>query len=73
MNHALLTLALCDQLQLRLAGCVLVDRWEKSEPSYVADVRRALQGKIEILGILPFDPDEAASVQQGAQLFVPLL
>jgi dethiobiotin synthase len=73
MNHALLTLALCDQLQLHVAGCVLVDRWQKSDPSYAADVRRALQGKIEILGILPFDPNEAASVEQGAQLFVPLL
>lgn len=73
MNHALLTLSLCDQLNLRVAGGVLVDRWEKSEPSYAADVRRALQGKLEILGILPFDPDEATSVDQGAQLFVPLL
>lgn len=73
MNHALLTLSLCDQLRLRVAGGVLVDRWEKSDPSYAADVRRALQGKLEILGILPFDPDEAASVEQGAQLFVPLL
>jgi dethiobiotin synthetase len=73
MNHALLTLALCDQLQLRVAGGVLVDRWEKSDAAYVADVRRALQGKLEILGILPFDPDEAASVEQGAQLFIPLL
>jgi dethiobiotin synthase len=73
MNHALLTLALCDQLQLHVAGGVLVDRWEKSDPAYVADVRRALQGKLEILGIVPFDPDEAASVEQGAQLFVPLL
>jgi hypothetical protein len=36
-------------------------------------VRRALQGKLEILGILRFDPDEKASVEQGAQLFVPLL
>lgn len=73
MNHALLTLSLCDQYNIRVAGGVLVDRWEKSEPSYAADVRRALQGKLEILGILPFDPDEAASVDQGAQLFVPLL
>ena len=73
MNHALLTLSLCEQLHLRLAGAVLVDRWEKSDPSYVADVRRALQGKLEILGIVPFDPDEAASVEQGAQLFIPLL
>ena len=73
MNHALLTLALCDQLHLPVAGGVLVERWQKTDPSYVADVRRALQGKLEILGILPFDPDEAASVEQGAQLFVPLL
>lgn len=73
MNHALLTLALCDQLRLRVAGGVLVERWEKSDPSYTADVRRALQGKLEILGILRFDPDEKASVEQGAQLFVPLL
>jgi dethiobiotin synthetase len=73
MNHALLTLGLCDQLQLKVAGGVLVDRWEKSQPSYVADVRRALQGKLEILGILPFELDEAASVREGAQLFLPLL
>ncbi len=73
MNHALLTLGLCDQLQLKVAGGVFVDRWEKSEPSYAADVRRALQGKLKILGILPFETDEAASVREGAQLFLPLL
>jgi dethiobiotin synthetase len=73
MNHALLTLALCDQLRLKMAGCVLVDRWQRSDHAYVDDVRRALQGKIEILGILPFEPDEAASVEEGARLFVPLL
>ena len=72
MNHALLTLALCDQLRLKVAGGVLVDRWENHDAAYVADVKRALQGKLEILGILPFDPDEEASVEQGAQLFVPL-
>lgn len=73
MNHALLTLALCDQLQLKVAGGVLVDRWEKSQPSYAEDVRRTLQGKLDILGILPFEPDEAVSVREGAQLFQPLL
>ncbi|HEY8313957.1 MAG TPA: dethiobiotin synthase [Candidatus Baltobacteraceae bacterium] len=73
MNHALLTLALCEQLGLELAGAVLVDRFEVSEQSYVDDVRRALQGKIEILGILPFEPDESASVAAGARLFAPLL
>jgi dethiobiotin synthetase len=73
MNHALLTLSLCEQLELQLAGAVLVDRWEASEPSYVADVRRALQGKVEILGILPFERDELASVQNGTQLFASLV
>jgi dethiobiotin synthetase len=73
MNHALLTLSLCDQLQLPVAGGILVERWEKCDPSYTDDVYRALQGKMEILGIVPFDPDEAASVEHAAQLFVPLL
>lgn len=73
MNHALLTLNLCQQLELRVAGAVLVDRWEASEPSYVADVRRALQGKVEILGILPFERDELASVRNGTQLFAALV
>ena len=73
MNHALLTVSLCEQLGLQLAGAVLVDRWEASEPSYVADVRRALQGKVEILGILPFERNETASVQNGTQLFAALV
>lgn len=73
INHALLTLALCDQLHVPAAGGVLVERWGKSDPSYAADVQRTLQGKLEILGIVPFDPDEAASVQDAAQLFIPLL
>ncbi|MGZ3549173.1 MAG: dethiobiotin synthase [Vulcanimicrobiaceae bacterium] len=73
LNHALLTLALCDQLKLEVAGGVLVDRFGTSDESYVADVRRALQGKLEILGILPFDRDEAAAVATGARLFTPLL
>lgn len=69
INHALLTIGLCRQQELQLRGAVLVDRWEASEESYVADVRRALQGKVEILGILPFERDEAVSVNTGAQLF----
>jgi len=73
MNHALLTISLCEQLELQLAGAVLVDRWETSQPSYVADVRRAVQGKVEILGILPFERNEAASVQNGTQLFASLV
>jgi dethiobiotin synthetase len=73
LNHALLTLALCDQLGLEVAGGVLVDRFGVSDISYVSDVRRTLQGKLEIFGILPFERDEAASVTAGARLFTSLL
>lgn len=73
MNHALLTLALCDQMRLKVAGCVLCDRWRDSEASYLSDIRRALQGKVEILGILPFDPDEQTAVDRAGQIFVNLL
>jgi dethiobiotin synthetase len=73
MNHALLTVALCDTLRLSLAGCVLVDRWGTSDSAYIADVRRVLQGKVNVLGILPFDADEAASVQHGIHLFSSLV
>ena len=72
LNHALLTLMLCRQCRIPVAGAVLVDRFGPSEPEYLADVRRTLQGKLEILGILPFATDEAASVQAGSQLFSAL-
>lgn len=73
INHALLTLALCEQHRIPVAGAVLVHRWEDAGEAYAADVARALQGKVQILGILPFDPDEQSAVEQGAQVFVPLL
>ena len=72
MNHALLTLALCEQMQLPVAGGVLVERWEPTDEAYRSDVRRALQGKLDILGILPFDSDERASEAQAAECFGPL-
>jgi dethiobiotin synthetase len=73
INHALLTLALCEQMKIPVAGGVLVNRWNYADAAYATDVRRALQGKIEILGILPFDTDEPAAVKEAAELFVPLL
>lgn len=73
MNHALLTLALCDQFGLTPAGCILTDRWENSHPSYGEDVRRTLQGKVQILGMIPFEQNEDESVRRAARLFAPLL
>jgi dethiobiotin synthetase len=73
VNHALLTIAQCQQGGLPLAGTVLVERWGPTEPHYRDDVRRTLQGKTKILGILPFDENEAASVRAGAAIFDDLL
>jgi dethiobiotin synthase len=73
LNHALLTQNLCEQLGLTIAGAVLVERWRRTEPGYAGEVERALQGKLKILGILPFAGDEAASVASGASLFRPLV
>ena len=73
LNQALLTINLCESLHVPLAGGVLVERWERAEEAYLNDVTRALQGKLRILGILPFEPDEAASVADGAKLFASLV
>ncbi len=73
VNHALLTITQCQQAGIRLAGAVLVERWGPTEAHYREDVARTLQGKVKILGILPFEEDEAASVKAGAAMFAPLL
>lgn len=73
LNHALLTLNLCESLRLPVAGAVLVERWEPADEAYRNDVARALQGKMRILGILPFEPDESVSVADGAKLFASLV
>lgn len=73
INHALLTLMLCRQLKIPVAGAILVDRFAPSPPDYREDVLRTLQGKLEIFGILPFATDEAASVRAGSKLFSSLL
>lgn len=73
LNHALLTHNLCEQFGLPIAGAVLVERWKRTEPGYAREVEHALQGKLKILGILPFADDEAASVASGVSLFDPLV
>jgi dethiobiotin synthetase len=73
INHTLLTLNLCRELRVPVAGAVLVERWGPADPSYRDDVARVLQGKLRIFGILPFAPAEEASVNAGAKLFEPLV
>jgi dethiobiotin synthase len=69
LSHTLLTLALCRELRIPVAGAVLVERWGPTGAEYQADVRRVLQGKLSVLGILPFAPDESESIEAGAKLF----
>jgi dethiobiotin synthase len=69
INHALLTIAQCERGGIRLAGAMLVERWGPMADHYRNDVVRTLQGKVNILGILPFDDDESESVKTGAELF----
>ncbi|HTX58483.1 MAG TPA: dethiobiotin synthase [Verrucomicrobiae bacterium] len=73
LNHALLTAELCERLGIPLAGAVLVERWGAVEPAYRDDVARALQGKLRILGMMPFAADEAHAVANGARMLEPLL
>jgi dethiobiotin synthetase len=72
LNHTLLTVRLCDQLRIPVAGGALVER-RQCDPSYVDDVTRVLQGKLRLFGILPFAPDENAAVRSGATLFEELV
>ena len=73
LNHAMLTVSMCEQMGLPVAGAVLVERWGPVEQSYRDDVTRALQGKLKIFGILPFAADEAASIEAGSRLFDDLV
>ena len=50
------------------AGAVLVERWEPVGAEYIADVRRALAGRLGIYGVVRYDADEAASVEYVAAL-----
>jgi dethiobiotin synthase len=73
LNHALLTAAVCEQMRIPLAGAVLVERWGPTEEHYRDDVTRALQGKLNIFGIVPFAPSEASSVEATSRLFDALV
>lgn len=73
INHALLTAALLEQRKVPVAGAVFCERWEAVGEEYQEDVRRGLQGKLRVLGILPFDADARRSIETGARMFEPLV
>lgn len=73
INHALLTLRRCDELGMPVACAVLVDRWSVTDDAYRADVRRALESRANLVGVVAYGEDEALSVAGAAALFEPLV
>jgi dethiobiotin synthetase len=73
LNGTLLTVNLCEQLRLPLVGAVLVERWKDADPAYRDDLLRALPKKLRVLGTVPYEEDEAASVADVAKLFQPIV
>jgi dethiobiotin synthetase len=73
LNHALLTCSLCRELNIPIAGAVLVERWGRTDPTYRDDVYCVLQGSLPVLGVLAFVPGEAQAVESGAKLFESLV
>ena len=73
LNHAMLTRSLCRELNIPVAGVVLVERWGRTDPTYRDRVYCVLQGSLPVLGVLAFAAAETQSVEAGAKLFEPLV
>jgi dethiobiotin synthase len=73
LNHAMLTRNLCRELNIPVAGAVLVERWGRTDPTYRDDVYCVLQGSLPVLGVLAFAAAETQSVEAGAKLFESLV
>jgi dethiobiotin synthetase len=73
INHAMLTRSLCRELNIPVAGIVLVERWGRTDPTYRDRVYCVLQGSLPVLGVLAFSAGETQSVEAGAKLFEPLV
>ncbi|MFN2528842.1 MAG: dethiobiotin synthase [Candidatus Baltobacteraceae bacterium] len=72
INHALLTAALLQEHKVPIAGAVFCERWGPTPVDYREDVERGLQGKLDVLGIIPFDVQERRSIEHGATIFKDL-
>ena len=73
INHAMLTRSLCRELNIPVAGAVLVERWGRTDPTYRDRVYCVLQGSLPVLGVMAFAPGEAEAVEAGAKLFESLV
>jgi dethiobiotin synthase len=73
LNHSMLTRGLCRELNIPVAGAVLVERWGRTDATYRDDVYCVLQGSMPVLGVLPYAAAESQSVEAGAKLFESLV
>ena len=71
--NAMLTRSLCRELNIPVAGAVLVERWGRTDPTYRDRVYCVLQGSLPVLGVLAFAAAETQSVEAGAKLFESLV
>lgn len=72
ISHALLTAAMCADLDVPLEGAVLVESFGPTDASYRDDVTRALQDKVRVLGTIAFADDAALAAAEGSALFARL-
>ncbi|HLY03180.1 MAG TPA: dethiobiotin synthase [Candidatus Cybelea sp.] len=73
LNHAMLTRTFCRELNIPVAGALLVERWGRTDPTYRDRVYCVLQGSLPVLGVLAFSAAETQSVEAGAKLFESLV
>lgn len=73
ISHAVLTISYLRERGIRVAGLVLVERWQPVDPAYRNDVARALGSYGALLGTVSFDHDPQRSAIAAAPLFATLL
>ncbi len=73
INHAILTAGFLKEAGIQTEGAVLSARWQAVDGGYCADVTRALQGTMSVLGIIPFEVNEERCVQSATVMFEGLV
>lgn len=73
INHAILTNTFLAGCGMQVRGAILCERWAPTPPAYRDDVRRALEGHVRILGLLPHDTNAARSIGAAAPHFRQLV
>lgn len=68
INHTLLTARYAREAGCKLAGAILVARWQEISDDYEADVVRCVSKEVPVLATLPHDPAAAALAESARAL-----